>query len=330
MSKEPKYSKVQKLVEDLRHGSVNALAKLITLVENQASGAREALRGLYPRTGGAYVLGITGPPGSGKSTLTDVITSELRQRDLTVGIVAVDPSSAFSRGALLGDRLRMKSMSASDPGVFFRSMATRGSMGGLSRATSGAVELMDAYGMDCILIETVGVGQDELDIINTADTIVLISIPGLGDEIQAFKAGIMEIGDIYVVNKADRDGADQLVADLQHMRDLGTQKEEWDRPIVRTVAVEGKGIEELTEAAMAHRQYMVASGELLVKRQNRAAREVRNLVEHEIARCVNQTLADDSNEFDMAVKRIANRELDPYTYSEQIIAKLESSQASIN
>ena len=210
---------IAELVSGALSGSVRALAKLITLVENEMPGAVEALQQLYPRTGHAYIVGITGPPGSGKSTLTDKITKELRKKGYTVGIVAVDPTSPFSGGALLGDRLRMQDIT-NDEGVFVRSMATRGTLGGLSKATADTVKILDAFGKDFILIETVGVGQDEVDIVKTADTTLLISVPGLGDEIQALKAGIMEIGDIFVVNKSDREGADRLVTELSLMLDL--------------------------------------------------------------------------------------------------------------
>jgi LAO/AO transport system kinase len=311
-------NKISELVNSLCEGSVSALARLITFVENERPGAVEALKQLYPKTGHAYIIGITGPPGSGKSTLTDKITRELRKQGHTVGIIAVDPSSPFTGGALLGDRVRMQD-SANDEGVFFRSMATRGTMGGLSRATSGAIELLDAFGKDYILLETVGVGQDELDIIKTADTTLLISVPGLGDEIQALKAGIMEIGDIYVVNKADREGADQLVSDLRLMRELSHDPTLWRPPIVTTIAVENKGIQELTEKILEHRKFLETGTGLYQKRKVRIREEVLNLIKTEVAQNIHEIMGD-SLVFDDVVERIAARQKDPYSFAREVTA----------
>jgi LAO/AO transport system kinase len=315
-----KMNTISDLVNQLSMGSVTALARLITMVENEQPGALEALQRLYPKTGNAYIIGITGPPGSGKSTLTDKITLDLRHHGCTVGIIAADPSSPFTGGALLGDRVRMQE-SLDDEGVFFRSMATRGTMGGLCKATLGVIELLDAFGKDYILLETVGVGQDELDIIKTADTTLLISVPGLGDDIQALKAGIMEIGDIHVVNKADRDGADQLFSDLHLMYDLSTITSSWRPPVVRTIAVENEGIGELTEKILAHRKFLETGKGLHQKRSERIRKEIAYLIKEEISRSIYKML-EDNMVFDDAVERIARREKDPYSFVREVAENL--------
>jgi LAO/AO transport system kinase len=307
---------IAELVSGALSGSVRALAKLITLVENEMPGAVEALQQLYPRTGHAYIVGITGPPGSGKSTLTDKITKELRKKGYTVGIVAVDPTSPFSGGALLGDRLRMQDIT-SDEGVFVRSMATRGTLGGLSRATADTVKILDAFGKDFILIETVGVGQDEVDIAKTADTTLLISVPGLGDEIQALKAGIMEIGDIFVVNKSDREGADRLVTELSLMLDLNPAMGPWRPPIVKIVATLGEGILDLTEKIWKHRQFLQEGSGLLRKRNERAKQEILNLIEGEVSKYIHKMLKYDVT-FDEVIEQVVARKKDPYSYAQKV------------
>lgn len=304
------------LVSEALSGSVRALAKLITMVENEMPGALEALQQLYPKTGHAYILGITGPPGSGKSTLTDKITKELRKKGYTVGIVAVDPTSPFSGGALLGDRLRMQDIT-NDEGVFVRSMATRGMLGGLSKATADTIKILDAFGKDFILIETVGVGQDEVDIVKTADTTLLISVPGLGDEIQALKAGIMEIGDVFVVNKADREGADRLVAELRLMLDLSPSLSPWRPPIIKTIATLGEGVAELTEKILEHRNFLERGEGLLGKRNERAREEIIDLIEQEISRYVHKMLKYDMS-FDEVIEQVVARKKDPYSYVRRV------------
>lgn len=307
---------IAELVSGALSGSVRALAKLITLVENEMPGAVEALQQLYPRTGHAYIVGITGPPGSGKSTLTDKITKELRKKGYTVGIVAVDPTSPFTGGALLGDRLRMQDIT-NDEGVFVRSMATRGTLGGLSRATADTVKILDAFGKDFILIETVGVGQDEVDIAKTADTTLLISVPGLGDEIQALKAGIMEIGDIFVVNKSDREGADRLVTELSLMLDLNPAMGPWRPPIVKIVATLGEGILDLTEKIWKHRQFLQEGSGLLRKRNERAKQEILNLIEGEVSKYIHKMLKYDVT-FDEVIEQVVARKKDPYSYAQKV------------
>ena len=297
---------------------MSALARLITIVENERPGAVEILKQLYPKTGRAYLVGITGPPGSGKSTLTDKITSDLRKRGYTIGIIAVDPSSPFTGGALLGDRLRMQD-SSHDEGVFFRSMATRGTMGGLSKATASAIELLDAFGKDFILIETVGVGQDELDIIKAADTTLLISVPGLGDEIQALKAGVMEIGDVHVVNKADREGADQLVLDLRLMGELSNAPTSWKPPIMMTIAVENQGIVELTESILAHRKFLEAGEGLRQRRNARIKEQVLNLIRQEISQNIHEMMGNNLV-FESVIDKIAARQTDPYSFAKEVAA----------
>src|SRR5215472_10208781 len=253
------------MVERVLGGDRRALARLVTLIENETPEARDYLARLYPQSGRAQIVGVTGSPGAGKSTLVTQICRVLRQRDLRVGVVAVDPSSPFTGGAILGDRIRMQEL-AGDPNVFIRSMASRGNLGGLAASTRDVVRALDAAGYDLVIIETVGAGQAEVEIVRAAHTVLVVTVPGMGDDIQALKAGILEIADIFVVNKADRPGADQAVAELKMLLGLAWKrpKEEhtWHTPILKTSATQGVGITELVEAVLKHRVFLGESGQL--------------------------------------------------------------------
>ncbi|MYX71829.1 methylmalonyl Co-A mutase-associated GTPase MeaB, partial [Streptomyces sp. SID3915] len=269
---------VPTLVEQARQGRPRAVARLISLVEGASPQLREVMAALAPLAGHAYVVGLTGSPGVGKSTSTSALVSAYRKAGKRVGVLAVDPSSPFSGGALLGDRVRM-SEHASDPGVYIRSMATRGHLGGLAWSAPQAIRVLDAAGCDVVLVETVGVGQSEVEIASQADTSVVLLAPGMGDGIQAAKAGILEIGDVYVVNKADRDGADATARELNHMLGLGEARApgDWRPPIVKTVAARGEGVDEVVEALEKHRAWMEEHGVLAGRRTARAAREVETI-----------------------------------------------------
>ncbi len=302
------------LVAGLLAGKVRPLAKAITVVENDRPGKRELLKEIYPKTGSAYLLGITGPPGAGKSTLTDKIICKLRQQGKTVGVIAVDPSSPFSGGAILGDRIRMQ-QHALDDGVFIRSMATRSHLGGLSKSAVDVMHLMDASGKDVIIIETVGVGQDEVDIVRIAKTTVVVMVPGLGDSVQIAKAGVMEIADVFAVNKADRDGADKLVSELRAMLDMIKDKEKPE--IFRTVAVDDSGIDELVQGIYAHGDRVVASGLIQKKITEKAESELRAyLLDSIMARSVAMT------DYDEIVKRVAAKKITPMDGVDEIFAGL--------
>jgi LAO/AO transport system kinase len=300
-------------------GDPRALARAISLIEDEAPGAAELVRQVFAHTGRAYLIGITGAPGSGKSTLVDRLTSEIRRQNKTIGVVAVDPTSPFSGGAILGDRVRMQAH-AGDAGVFIRSMATRGHLGGLARGTSEVALVLDAAGRDIVIIETVGVGQDEVDIVRTADVSVVTIVPGAGDEVQALKAGIMEIADIFVVNKSDREGADRTVASIEANLSLSTfTSEQWRPPIVKTEATTGKGVAELLgeiERFRAHTKPTQGS-----RRRARAEYRVRELLAARFVEHVErQVLA--AGEFDRLIDEIAAREIDPYTAVDTIMKRV--------
>ncbi len=261
-------TELEALAAGIRAGQYRALAKAISLVERDDPRSERLLADIYPATGKARVLGITGSPGSGKSTLVASIARFTRKQGKRVGIIAVDPTSPFTGGAILGDRIRMSDL-YTDKGVFIRSMATRGFLGGLARATNDVVDVLDASGFDLVLVETVGVGQDEVEVVRTVQTNIVVLVPGMGDDIQAIKAGIMEIGDVFVVNKADRPGADKTVTEIQMMMSLVEEHGDWIPPIVKTVASKNEGIAELDEAVAAHYAYLDRSGELVRRSRER-------------------------------------------------------------
>ncbi|MER5781118.1 methylmalonyl Co-A mutase-associated GTPase MeaB [Streptomyces mobaraensis] len=312
---------VTRLVEQARAGGPRAVARLISLVEGASPQLREVMAALAPLAGGAYVVGLTGSPGVGKSTSTSALVSAYRRRGKRVGVLAVDPSSPFSGGALLGDRVRM-SEHASDPGVYIRSMATRGHLGGLSWAAPQAIRVLDAAGCDVVLVETVGVGQSEVDIASEADTTVVLLAPGMGDGIQAAKAGILEIGDVYVVNKADRDGADATARELNHMLGLGEARKpgDWRPPIVKTVAARGEGTDEVVEALEKHRAWMEENGVLAERRAARVAHEIERIA----VTALRSRIGDLRGGRDVGAlaARVLDGSLDPYTAADELVAGL--------
>ncbi|NJE53718.1 methylmalonyl Co-A mutase-associated GTPase MeaB [Thermococcus sp. 21S9] len=314
---------LEPLIQSALSGDKKAIARLITLVENDEEKAREIIRRIYPHTGKAYVVGITGPPGSGKSTLLDKLIKLARDEGHRVGVIAIDPTSPFTGGALLGDRLRMQRHST-DPGVFIRSMATRGSLGGLAKATNDAVKVLDASGYDLIFVETVGVGQIEVDIVKTADTVVLVTVPGLGDEVQAIKAGLMEVADIFAINKADREGTEMVYLELKMALEFERDKWRqigWEPPIVETTAFTLKGVRPLWEAIKRHRKHMEESGRLRERRAFRAREEVKTIIASTIASKVEERLA--KGEAKELIEEVVERKLDPYSASQIVMEKLK-------
>jgi GTPase len=302
-------------------GDILSGARLIRLLEDGDPAGIEDLKVLYPHTGNAYLIGLTGPPGAGKSTLVDQIVAEFRSREKTVGVIAIDPSSPFSGGAILGDRVRMR-QHATDKGVFVRSMGTRGHLGGLSRAAYETSLVMDAMGYDVVLVETVGVGQDEVSIVDLAHTTVVVSLPGMGDGIQAMKAGILEIGDVFIVNKADKPGAEEVVQNLEIMLEMRDHDEKsWRPPVIKTVAVENQGITELVDAFMGHRQYLVDGGLLEKRRYSRELHFAQELVKEIAYRKISDAVAG-SETLRELVAALKNRSIDPYTAAEKLLRGL--------
>lgn len=338
------------IAKELLAGNRLALSRAITAIENEYPEANDIMKELYTHTGHAYVVGITGPPGAGKSTMTDKIARAYRKKGMTVGIVAVDPSSPFTGGAILGDRIRMDDLTL-DKGVFIRSMGTRGSLGGLSHKTADVVKAMDAFGKDIIIVETVGVGQSEVDIVKAADTTMVILIPGMGDDIQAIKAGILEIGDLFVINKSDLDGADKVVREINMMLDLdagsmriaktATQKaledqfhhlsvapkaEEaapgyWRPPVHKVVAMQNEGIEELVELVGKHRAFIEENGELMRRRTKRAKDEMLDILNARINYRIKRQIVENGR-LDAYVESFRKHETDPYTVVGELMEEM--------
>ncbi len=318
----------QQLLDRLIASDRRAAARLISMVENGQPGVSEVIRRLHVYAGKAHIVGITGSPGTGKSTLVSRIAKELRDRGSTVGIIAVDPTSPFTGGALLGDRIRMQEL-ATDPGVFIRSMGTRGALGGLAAATNDAINILDAFGKDVILVETVGAGQVEVDIVRYAHTSIVITMPGSGDEIQAIKSGIMEIGDIFCVNKADREGASRAMAELKMMVDTSGAfgEGDWRPPVIATVALTGQGTPELVDAIRAHHDYLAAAGRLDAKVRERARAELLEIINRRVSRAALDALQE--GPLSDLVERIAGtRELDPHSAAGLVIEHLLKKSAA--
>jgi LAO/AO transport system kinase len=311
------------LFEKLISGDRRAAARVISLVENDGPGAPEIIRLLHRHTGRAHIVGITGPPGAGKSTLVTAVARELRSREMTVGIVAIDPTSPFSGGALLGDRVRMQEL-ATDKGVFIRSMASRGSLGGVARATNDVINVLDAFGRDVIVVETVGAGQVEVDIVRFAHTSVVVTMPGAGDEIQAIKAGILEIGDVFVVNKADRDESSRTALELSLMLELSPrQPDAWVPPILKTVATTGEGVGQLVDALLEHYRYLREHDLLEAKQRERMISEMVEIISQRVGRAVEGLISDGGPMADLMHSILDTREVDPHTGAALIIEKLK-------
>jgi len=306
------------LISPLRSGDPRALARAISIVENRAPGWSDLLKALFPHTGRARVIGLTGAPGAGKSTLVDQLARVYRKDNRSVGIIAVDPTSPYSGGAILGDRIRMQEHFA-DPGIYIRSMATRGSLGGLARTTADVATVLDASGRDVILIETVGVGQDEVDIVRLADITVVMLVPGMGDDVQTIKAGIMEIADIFVINKSDREGAERVEREIRALQTLATRHDGWTPPIVKTVASDGTGVQELAEAIAGYEEYL--------QKENRALKKSVENWQERLVEMLRDAMLDkaraklgDGNVARLAAE-VAEHKRDPYSLVEEIAGK---------
>jgi LAO/AO transport system kinase len=308
------------LAKRILEGDIRAASRLMRDIDDRIPTALKALKELYPRTGKAYIIGVTGPPGSGKSTIVDKMIDIFRKEGKSVGIVAVDPTSPFTGGAILGDRIRMQ-RHATDEGVFIRSLATRGCLGGLSRSTQDIVNVMDAMGKDIILVETVGVGQDEVEIVHTAHTSIVVLVPGLGDDIQAIKAGIIEIGDIFVINKCDREGADKIERDLRMVLEMGRKREDgWEPSIFRTEAILGKGIFELVYGIYRHKQALEQSQTLEKKLKERTKTTFLEILESEVMTHFVEKI-EKEGKWENLIDDLAKRRTDPYTIVEKMMAE---------
>jgi len=314
-------SDISTWISSLRSGDARALSRAISIVENRSPGWSDLLKALFPHTGKGRVIGLTGAPGAGKSTLVDQLARLYRKENRTVGIVAVDPTSPYTGGAILGDRIRMQEH-YSDPGVYIRSMATRGSLGGLARTTADVTTVLDASGRDVILIETVGVGQDEVDIVRLADITIVILVPGMGDDVQTIKAGIMEIADIFVINKSDREGAERVEREIRALQSLAMRHDEWTPPIVKTVASEGTGVQELAAAIGEYETYLGKENRALKKSvENWQERLIEMLRDTMLERAREQL--SDGNVARLAME-VAEHKRDPYTLVEEILAKAQN------
>lgn len=311
-------TEIKQLVANVVKGDHRSIAKTITLIENDLPEAQKIVSQLYPHTGKAHIIGVTGPTGSGKSTLIGKLVEELRRRGRTVGIVAVDPTSPFSGGAFLGDRVRMQELSI-DEGVFIRSMATRNNLGGLAKATKDVAKVLDASGKDVVIVETVGAGQSEVEIIKVAHTIVVVLAPGLGDDIQAIKAGMMEIGDIFVVNKADRENVEKAVSDIWAMLNMNPEKEKWIPPVIKTTAIKDEGTADLVDKVDEHREYL-KTGALDVRRKERIEAELVEAIKLKAAQSIINDLKQEG-ELDEFVHKILERRMDPYSAADALLTK---------
>lgn len=300
-------------------GDFVAIAKLISIIEDGREERKEVLREIYPFTGKAHCIGITGAPGVGKSTLVDKIVYYLRREDKKVGVIAIDPSSPFSGGAFLGDRLRMQRHST-DAGVFIRSMGSRGALGGLAKATVDVVKLLDACGFDFIIVETVGAGQNEVDVVKVADTVIIVLVPGMGDEVQIIKAGIMEIGDIFVVNKSDKEGAHRLAREVEAWVEFGYKGSSWVPPVLMTVAEDGAGVDKLLDKIKEHREYLLNTGKLDERRRARVVEEINKAIEDTIReRVIFRMKKDIINDY---IGLVLTKKTDPYSIAEELVDKI--------
>ena len=307
------------LAKLILQGDIRAASRLMRDIDDRVPSALETLKELYPNTGRAYIIGITGPPGSGKSTLVDKMIDILRKDGKSVGIVAVDPTSPFSGGAILGDRIRMQ-RHATDEGVFIRSLATRGCLGGLTRSTQDIINVMDAMGKDIILVETVGVGQDEVEVVNTAHTSIVVLVPGLGDDIQAIKAGIIEIGDLFVINKSDREGGDKMERDLRMVLEMGRRRDDsWEPLIYKTEAISGKGVFELVYGIYRHKQALEQSQGLEKKLRERTKTTFLEILRTEVMSRFIEKM-EKEGEWDKIIDDLMYRRIDPYSMAERVMA----------